>query len=288
MPIPGEDPNNFDGRTKAVIPVHMWGTVCDMDALGRVARRKKLLVVEDACQCVGGAYEGRKVGAIGDAGAFSFNFYKNMTCGEGGAVVARDEQVARRAACMIDCCSFYWSGRRADFRPFCANGSRPSEFEGAILNAQLDQLPGMIQRLRRMKKRVLKETASAGLRPAKANSLDWECGANVIYQFATAAQAERFASLAGGGILANTGRHNYTEWDPILTKSGGHHPAMNPFNFAENQGLRMHYTADACPRTLELLRRTYFTPVNPDWSEEQVAEKIRAYRAAGEQVHVVL
>ncbi len=73
-------------RTRAVIPVHMIGLPCDMRAIMRIARRRKLKVVEDACQAVGGGYEGKMLGGIGHAGAFSFNYFKNMTCGEGGGV----------------------------------------------------------------------------------------------------------------------------------------------------------------------------------------------------------
>jgi len=267
-------------RTRAVIPVHMWGTVADMNAIMRIARRRKLLVVEDASQCVGGAYEGRMAGSIGHAGAFSFNYFKNMTCGEGGAVVTSEAKTAQRAACMVDCCGFYWSGRQKDFRPFCSNGARPSEFEGAMLNAQLDQLPEMIRSLRRMKKRVLRETAPAGLVPAKANSLDYECASNLLFQLPTAAQADRFAALAGGGVLSKTGRHNYTEWDPILDKAGGHHPAMNPFLFPQNKLCRMNYTKDMCARSLAILARTVMIGLHPDRTAAQVAELIRRIRQA--------
>ncbi|MCR4282290.1 MAG: aminotransferase class I/II-fold pyridoxal phosphate-dependent enzyme, partial [Bauldia sp.] len=75
------DPAAFEDaigpRTRAVVPVHMWGTACDMDAIMPIARRHKLIVIEDACQGVGGSYEGRRMGTIGDVGAFSFNYYKN-------------------------------------------------------------------------------------------------------------------------------------------------------------------------------------------------------------------
>lgn len=63
-------------RTRAVIPVHMWGLPCDMDSIMETAADRGLLVIEDACQAVGGAYEGRMLGSIGDVGAFSFNYYK--------------------------------------------------------------------------------------------------------------------------------------------------------------------------------------------------------------------
>ena len=68
--------------TRAVIPVHVWGAARNIDTIMDIARRHNLLVIEDACQGVGGGYEGRKFGSIGHMGAFSFNFYKNMTAGE--------------------------------------------------------------------------------------------------------------------------------------------------------------------------------------------------------------
>jgi dTDP-4-amino-4,6-dideoxygalactose transaminase len=98
-------------HTRAVIPVHMWGAACNMDAIMAIARKHKLIVIEDACQGVGGSYEGRKFGSIGHIGAFSFNYYKNMTSGEGGGVAVNDDQVAARVRCAIDPCHFYWHGR---------------------------------------------------------------------------------------------------------------------------------------------------------------------------------
>src|SRR5882724_3699945 len=61
-------------RTRAVVPVHMWGAACDMNAIMDIAGRRNLIVIEDACQGVGGSYEGRKLGSIGHLGAFSFNY----------------------------------------------------------------------------------------------------------------------------------------------------------------------------------------------------------------------
>jgi dTDP-4-amino-4,6-dideoxygalactose transaminase len=271
-------------RTKAVIPVHMWGMVCDMDAIMRVARRKKLLVIEDACQCAGGAYHDRMVGSIGRAAAFSFNYFKHITCGEGGAFVTNDPVAARRAACMIDPCSFFWSGRRNDFRPFCGTGSRASEFEGAILNAQLDRLPGMIRTLRRSKRRILRQTAGLGLVPARANSPDGECGSFLVYQLPTAAQAANFARLVGGTILAQTGRHTYTEWDPILNRAGAVHPALDPFRFPENKGCRMNYRKDMCPRSLDILGRSVMLALHPDRTTAEIAKLIKTIRSAARAV----
>src|SRR5690606_30821361 len=144
--------------TRAVIPVHIFGLSCDMDPIMKIARKRKLFVIEDACQSVGGGYDGRKHGSIGDVGAFSFNYFKNLTCGEGGAFVTNDENVYNRGRCAVDCCGFYWTGKNGDVMNFTASGSRASEFEGAIMNAQLNRLRSMLAAMRRQKKRMLKET----------------------------------------------------------------------------------------------------------------------------------
>lgn len=272
-------------RTRAVIPVHMWGTVCDMDAIMRVARRKKLFVVEDACQCVGGGYEGRKVGSIGHFGAFSFNYFKTITCGEGGAVVTSNEEWFKRARCMIDCCAYFWSGRQKDFLPFAAAGARASEFEGAMLNSQLDRLPGLLAKLRRIKKAMVRRTGRALYSPP-SHSPNYECATGIFYQFADAERARQFSKAVGGTILIETGRHTYTEWDPVLNHQGAHHPAMNPFLMPQNKGCRMKYSKDMCPRSLDLLARTVQIRLSPHWNDDQVDELVwRILVAAGMSKH---
>src|SRR5262249_41822935 len=136
-------------HTKAIVPVHMWGAACNMNAIMEIARRHDLWVIEDACQGVGGGYEGKKFGSIGDIGAFSFNYYKNMTAGEGGGVSTSDETLAKRARCAIDPCHFYWTGREDGLKPFAGNGGRASELSGAMLNVQLDRIEGIVGAMRK-------------------------------------------------------------------------------------------------------------------------------------------
>ncbi|MBN1362685.1 MAG: DegT/DnrJ/EryC1/StrS family aminotransferase [Sedimentisphaerales bacterium] len=84
-------------RAKVVLPVHYGGTACRMDEIGRLAARENLRVVEDAAHAFGSSYQGRKIGTLSDITCFSFDPIKNITCGEGGAVVTNDPELARRA-----------------------------------------------------------------------------------------------------------------------------------------------------------------------------------------------
>ncbi len=91
-------------KTRAVIPIHLYGFPADMKCIVEVFGEKGCAVVEDACQAHGAEYYGRKVGALGDVGCFSFYSSKNMTvCGDGGMVVTNDEEVARKIAKLRDC-----------------------------------------------------------------------------------------------------------------------------------------------------------------------------------------
>ena len=271
-------------RTKAIIPVHLWGLVCDMNGIMKVAKKNKLKVVEDCCQCVGGFYEGRSVGSYGDFGAFSFNFFKNMTCGEGGAIITSDEAAYKRASCGIDCCSYYWSGRDEGFLPFASNSARASSIEGAILSAQLTRLPGMIKSMRKQKMQILEETADTKLKPIKANSLEWECGSHVGYLLPTAQQAEAFLALTGGFIASKTGRHIYTEWDQLFSHQGGHVPAMNPYLMEANKDCRMDYSMDMCQKSLDIVDRAVLIPTHPDRKPSETKALIKRIREAAAQV----
>ena len=261
-------------RTRAVIPVHMWGLPCDMDSIMATAADRGLLVIEDACQAVGGAYEGRMLGSIGHVGAFSFNYYKNMSCGEGGAVVTNDDYFAERIGCAVDPCRFYWDGRDDSFAGFAANGARASEIEGAVMNCQLDRLDDVIAATRAQKQRIVRETAACGLSASPGNSPSWECGSHAAFLLTSPAAAGALAEAAGGMVALKTRRHVYTEWDPVLQHRGAHHAALNPFELEQNRGCRMDYTTEMCRRSLDILARTVLIRTHPDHSDDEVTHLI--------------
>ena len=262
-------------RTKAVVPVHMWGAACDMNAIMEIAERRSLIVIEDACQGVGGSYEGRKFGSIGHIGAFSFNYYKNMTSGEGGGVSVNDDRLAERVRCSIDPCHFYWHGRNDADKPFSSNGARASELMGAMLNVQLDRLDGMISAMRAEKKTILAGTASLdnlGLRRAPMNSPDHDCSTQVMYTLPSTDAADRFVKIFPSVVVGKTGRHTYTEWDQVLMGAGAAHPAMNPYLMPANAECRKAYSKDMCARSLEILNRTVMVATHPEHSEKEIAD----------------
>ena len=260
-------------RTKAVVPVHMWGAACNMNAIMEIAKRRNIWVIEDTCQGVGGSYEGKKLGSIGDIGCFSFNYYKNMTAGEGGGVCTNDDELARRARCAIDPCHYYWTGRDDTSKPFAGNGGRASELMGAMLNVQLDRIDGIIGAMRSEKKRILagtKKLGNLGLVPSPMHSPEHDCSAHVMYLLPTADDAVRFVKVFPAVIAGKTGRHTYTEWDQVLMGMGAAHPAMNPYNHPDNAQCRKTYSKTMCQRSLDILNRTIMVPTHPNHTDREI------------------
>jgi len=150
---PGDFERKITPRTKAVIAVHLLGGPCEMNPILEVARNRKIAVVEDCAQCVGGSYRGRKLGSIGDIGIYSFQINKMITSGEGGAVVTSDPLLYERAARFHDMGNIHqlFLDRCGPSRvqTFAGENFRMNEFTGAVLGAQLPKLDAMIEQMRR-------------------------------------------------------------------------------------------------------------------------------------------
>lgn len=97
---PSQIESAITDRTKAVIPVHLYGMPCDMDRIMEIAKKYSLKVIEDAAHAIGAVYKGEKIGKIGDATSFSFYATKNITTGEGGMLTTNDVNLAERAKIM--------------------------------------------------------------------------------------------------------------------------------------------------------------------------------------------
>ena len=132
-------------KTKAVMPVHMCGSMADLDALKDICSDNDLLLIEDACQAIGGTYNGKPLGSIGDFGCFSFDFVKTVTCGEGGAVVTNNLDFYKNADHFSDHGHDHiGSDRGAEHHPFLGYNFRISELHAAVGVAQLKKLKQFI------------------------------------------------------------------------------------------------------------------------------------------------
>ncbi len=136
------DPDLVEGaiteRTKAIIAVHLGGHPADLDRLSEIARRHNLRLVEDSSHAHGSEWQGRRVGAIGDIGTFSFQQSKLMTAGEGGIIVTNDDALERLARSVHDCGRMPGEWFYSHF--IYGSNYRLSEWQGAVLSQQLARL----------------------------------------------------------------------------------------------------------------------------------------------------
>jgi 8-amino-3,8-dideoxy-alpha-D-manno-octulosonate transaminase len=153
-------------RTFAVMPVHLGNVAADMDPIRAVADRAGVRVLEDAAQALGVTYHGRRVGTIGDAGAFSFQVDKNVAAGEGGAVVSNDPSLHRRSVRFHDQGGQFTTSGGAvrrdgdpDDEPFTGVNLRMTEIAAAICAVQITRVDAMLGRLRTMARAILGELA---------------------------------------------------------------------------------------------------------------------------------
>ncbi len=270
-------------RTKAIIPVHIQGFPNNMDAICALAKKHGIKVLEDACQSDGGSYKGKRLGTIGDAGALSFNFFKVISAGEGGALLTDDATIYERALIYHDSSAVAFFGNQLDGikeEPFCGTEYRANEILAAIMREQLKRMDGILADLRRVKKELMDKLSAEGFTFAPSNDIEGDCATTLPIQFKTVAEAEKFDAAAGFGRPINTGKHVYSNWTPIMNKCGAFHPAMDPFKMEANKDIVPDYKPDMCPKTLDILARTVYISLNPDMTKEQIDEIVAKCKAA--------
>lgn len=270
-------------RTRAVIPVHMRGAPCDMDGIMGVAARHGLSVVEDTAQALGASYRGRRLGTIGDIGAFSLQFNKILTSGEGGLILTNDQKLFERALMFHDVAA----GQRAELRnlkTFVATTCRMSELQGAVALAQLGKLNGILSDMRRNFSAIkdslddVVETKPVSWRHQWDKAGD-TCLAIVAY-LEDAVTAHRVAgALRAEGIDASVmldegvpDFHIACHWKSVITGSGW--SETTPWTSRGGAGV----DPATCPRTHALLRRAVHVDVSPELTGQQLAQVTAGFR----------
>ncbi len=263
----GADPADVEAkiteRTAAVMPVHLENQGCDMESLLAVTRRAGIAVIEDACQAIGSSHKGRALGAIGDVGAFSLQLEKNITSGEGGALVTSDETLLVRAARYSDqggqFVTSYGVQRGAELaEPFAGENLRITEIAGAIAGEQLAKLPGIIDSFRANKRKILDAVGEIdGLELRASHDAEGDGGSSITWFAPTPEVARSFvAALRAEGIPSAQmydGRPVYA--NPAILAKRTASGKGGPWNCAEHP-TSVTYEMGMCPRTEELVARS--------------------------------
>jgi dTDP-4-amino-4,6-dideoxygalactose transaminase len=262
-------------HTKAIMPVHMMNAPCDMDAIMAIAKRHNLLVIEDAAQAVGVRYKGRMCGSFGDIGVYSFNQHKNMTIGEGGAVVTNDKALYNRLMNFHDLGIWARDGYdKTGEPPFIASHSRVTEVQGAMLRVQLQRMRSNMQAIQRRVRLIRNAIESQGAVHLSPHN-DPGDAYTVTVTFDTEAEAIAYSHRPGVARLYDNTKHIYTNWDPIINKRTSH-PQMNPWLWANRE---ITYDQDSCARTLDILRRTCKLHISARWPLPAIWWRARAWAA---------
>ncbi len=265
-------------RTKAIIAVHMNGHIADLDTLGEIARSKKIALIEDCCQAIGGAYRGRPIGSVSDASAFSFNFFKTISSGEGGMVVTRHRAAYERARIYHDIGTAFFGNqkfnRERQAELFVGVNYRLDELRAAVLRVQLQRLHEISANLRKRWKDLRSRlTGFQYFDPIPLHEIDGNCGSALLVRFANEASARGFLIAARDRLPVlypyESGPYVYSSWEPLMKRRGAYHPDWDPLHVTE-AGRAQAYAPNMLPKTLNHLKGTVGVEIDPNWSDEDV------------------
>jgi 8-amino-3,8-dideoxy-alpha-D-manno-octulosonate transaminase len=273
-------------RTRAIMPVHLMGTGCRMDEITAIARRHGLQVLEDCAQASGASYKGRSVGLWGDAGAWSFQLSKNITSGEGGAVITNDAAVFDRANKYQDQGGQFTLGiggtRERAGESLIGENLRMNELSGALLEVQVGRLPGIVEATRRLRDQIVAELREAlpalPLRPVPDPA--GEVPTAVGFYLEDAELATRVArAITAEGVPARKvyGAKPVYANPSILhqrTMSSTGRPFTDPLYLSRGPG--MEYTMGMCPRSEDFLGRCVVVGVSPLMTEADAEDVVTA------------
>jgi 8-amino-3,8-dideoxy-alpha-D-manno-octulosonate transaminase len=263
-------------RTKCVMPVHMCGAMADLDALVAICREHRLILLEDACQSFGGRYKGRALGTIGDAGTFSFDFVKIVTCAEGGAIVTNDESLYTKLDGYSDHGHDHKGvDRGADLHPFIGYNFRISELHAAVGLAQvrkLEQFVTMQQKTQSRLKAILSEVPEIGFRTVPdpdgdiCSFLSWFLPTEEITR-EVVAELRQQGSLAGNFYWFDNNWHYIRKWDHLRKAT-----TLNPLSEPQRQALLALDKASFAASD-RVMSRCISTAIGLLWTEQQTEEK---------------
>ncbi len=241
---PDDIEKKISNRTKVIMPVHMLGNPSDLTKIIEIARKHKLLVLEDCCQSLGASYRGKMTGSIGDVGAFSLNINKTITSGDGGLVTTNNKEFYERAF------GFHDQGHKPlrmgveiGKRSLIGINLRMNELTAAFALGQLTRLDEILRTLRQKKKMfkdIIKDSGIKNMEFRKIND-PGECATLLTVIFKNSRTAERVASALNSKTVSKSGWHVYNNMEQLL-------------NYVNSDGKKL-YRKHMLPRTDDILKR---------------------------------
>lgn len=262
-------------QTKAIMPVHMCGSMAQLDELKDLCAQHNLFLIEDACQAIGGTYKGQQLGTIGDMGTFSFDFVKIMTCGEGGVVLTNDAQLAEKCDQYSDHGhDHYGKDRGADLHPYLGYNFRISELHAAVGLAQIKKLDSFLALQKRNHQIIyncLKGIPGISFRRIPDEAGD--TGSFLSFFLPSAAQAAQVATaLADAGIGGNpywfdNNWHYIRKWEHLKDAA-----FLNPVPQEQRQAI-VHQANRTFEASDAIISRCISSAISLAWTEEQAQER---------------
>jgi len=263
-------------KTKCIMPVHMCGSMSDLDAIQAICKENKLLLLEDACQSIGASYKGKSLGTIGDAGTFSFDFVKTMTCGEGGAVLTNREDIYTKSDGFSDHGHDHLGvDRGADLHPFLGYNFRISELHSAVGLAQIRKLDHFLSVQRRNHaalKNILSTIPEISFRRIpdpegdSCTFLSWFLPTENIAR-SVVAEMRTQGILPGNFFWYDNNWHYIRKWDHLKNAT-----ALNALH-PELKAAILHHANKDFSASDAVLGRCISTAISLSWTEQQIKEK---------------
>lgn len=261
-------------KTKAVLLVHMCGAAADMDGIMAVCQEKNLTLVEDAGQALGSFYKGKSVGLFGVTGAYSFDFFKITTAGEGGLFVTNDEEVYRKADNFSDHGhSHIGSNRGMETHPYLGFNYRISELHAAVGLAQMRKIE-TIREHKRKNKAIIKNKLSQVEGITFRHMPDAEGDSGTFLNFflptteLTQQAIKKFGEVGIGGMnywFTNM-YHFINQWDHIKSMTSTAPLAIH------HLGAPQDYKNLELPKSQEVVGRLISLGVRATWTEDEAQE----------------
>jgi 8-amino-3,8-dideoxy-alpha-D-manno-octulosonate transaminase len=274
-------------RTKCVMPVHMCGAMADLDALAQICKEHNLILLEDAAQSFGASYKGRRLGTIGAAGIYSFDFVKIVTCAEGGAIVTNNHDLAIKLDGYSDHGHDHkGADRGADLHPFIGYNFRISELHAAVGLAQvrkLDQFIAINKKNYTLLKSILSQVSEIGFRSIPDpegeifSHLSWFLPTEVATR-AVVAELKQQNVLAGNFYWYDNNWHYIRKWDHLRQPA-----TLYKLSEAQEKALHGLQAADFSASD-RIMSRCISTAIGLLWTEEQTREKGEKIIAAVKKV----